>query len=175
MGGGRVLPRDLQPVPTASIILVEPEATSQCSLPAVCPHGRGFIDWSVTATAKRRASLVPGPPDPTQATISWPYSIGRRKATSRIEMLGGFYCLSILQVANFFPPQLWKIPPRPHSPLHPTSTFRHEVSFLWPHVPSVAWAPRVRLEPFPKLLGPQVFFSSGVGKLPGWTSLLGGE
>ena len=41
---GRVLPRDLQPVPKASVILVELEVTSQCSSLAVCPHGRGFID-----------------------------------------------------------------------------------------------------------------------------------
>ena len=89
-------------------------------------------------------------------------------------MLGGFYCLFTLQVANFFPPQLWKIPSCPHSPT-PTSIFRHEVSFLWPHLPSVAWAGRVRLEPFPKLLGLQVLFSSGVRKLPGWNSPLGGK
>lgn len=95
------------------------------------------------------------------------------KGNQRVRNAGWVLCLSTLQVANFFLPQIWKIPPCPHSP-HP-SIFRHEVSFLWPHVPSVAWAGRVLLEPFPKLLGLQVLFSSGVGKLPDLTSLLGGE
>lgn len=58
-----MLPRDRQPVPNASIILVEPEATS-VQLALQSASWQGFHGLISNSNCKGKGKPGPGPPDP---------------------------------------------------------------------------------------------------------------